>query len=120
MDGSIPLNYNNVVKDLIVKIKSAQYKASIKLNEDLLALYREIGLVISKQEGEIGWGGKVIEKLSRDLRGEFHGMKGFSPRNLRYMRDFAVAYPNFPFLQDPLAKSEEEDLTKGRVILIKT
>jgi predicted nuclease of restriction endonuclease-like (RecB) superfamily len=69
------------------------------------AIYREIGLTIANQEREAGWGAKIVEKLSIDLRSEFEDMRGLSPRNLRYMRDFALAYPDFPFLQAQLAKS---------------
>ena len=51
-----------------------------------------------------GWGKKVVERLSKDLKNEFPDIKGFSPRNLTYMRDFAAAYPDEQILQQAAAK----------------
>lgn len=49
-------------------------------------------------------GRRVIDRLSRDLRREFPYMKGFSPRNLRYMRAIAEAWPDELFVQQVAAK----------------
>ncbi|QSA99038.1 hypothetical protein JWZ97_05620 [Methylococcus sp. EFPC2] len=54
--------------------------------------------------GPGGWGAKVIERLAQDLRNAFPEMKGFSPRNLKYMRAFAEAWPNAEFVQGVLAQ----------------
>lgn len=78
-------------------------------------MYKEIGSIIANQEKKAGWGAKIIEKLSDDLRAEFEDMKGLSPRNLRYMRDFALAYPGFPFLQGELAKSDSGSILQGEL-----
>ena len=51
-----------------------------------------------------GWGAKVIERLAHDLRTAFPEMKGFSPRNLKYMRAFAEAWPDDEFVQAVLAQ----------------
>jgi len=51
-----------------------------------------------------GWGAKVIERLSHDLRTAFPNMKGFSPRNLKYMRAFAEVWPKIEFVQEVLAQ----------------
>jgi len=102
----LPNNYQAIVKALKEKIREVRRQASLKLNSDLLSIYNQIGSAIAEQESQSGWGAKVIERLSRDLKAEFEGMRGLSPRNLRYMRDFALAYPEFPFLQGGLAKIE--------------
>jgi len=99
MKSDVPANYRDIVNALKDKIRNARLRATIKLNADLLSIYREIGSTIAGQEKQAGWGAKIVEKLSIDLRSEFRDMKGLSPRNLRYMRDFALAYPHFPFLQ---------------------
>jgi predicted nuclease of restriction endonuclease-like (RecB) superfamily len=104
----LPNNYQAIVKALKEKIREVRRQASLKLNSDLLSIYNQIGSAIAEQESQSGWGAKVIERLSRDLKAEFEGMRGLSPRNLRYMRDFALAYPEFPFLQGGLAKIEGE------------
>lgn len=51
-----------------------------------------------------GWGAKVIDRLSFDLREQFPEMKGFSPRNLKYMRAFATAWPKREIVQEALAQ----------------
>jgi predicted nuclease of restriction endonuclease-like (RecB) superfamily len=109
MAGNELMNYGAILKQLKEKIKAAQTKAVLAVNNELLKVYWEIGNVIFEQEKESGWGGKVIEKLAGDLKMEFPEMKGLSPRNLRYMRDFSIAYPQFTILQQAAAKSQISD-----------
>ncbi len=96
--------YRSVVAELKEKIRSARSQIVFTVNRQLLTLYWDIGQTISQQEKLEGWGAKVVETLSKDLSTEFPDLKGLSPRNLRYMRDFAIAYPQFGILQAPLAK----------------
>lgn len=102
--ASIDTSYHIILNSLKEKIRLARQKAAIAVNTELLAVYWEIGYVIAQQETIEGWGAKTVEKLSKDLKTEFPDMKGLSPRNLRYMRDFAIAWPGFSILQEPLAK----------------
>lgn len=67
-------------------------------------LYWNIGKQIVERQDQQRWGSGVIEQLSRDLHATFPEMKGFSPRNLRYMRSFALAYPDETILQQVAAK----------------
>jgi predicted nuclease of restriction endonuclease-like (RecB) superfamily len=67
-------------------------------------LYWQLGQDILTRQRQQGWGAKVIDRLARDLQKEFPDMKGFSPRNLKYMRAFAEAYPNEPIVQEVLAQ----------------
>ena len=97
-------DYLQTLENIKGKIREAQYKAVRTVNAQLLYLYWEIGRVILQNEKEKGWGGKVIKQLSNDLRKAFPKRKGFSARNLHYMRDFAKAYPDFSILQQPVAK----------------
>lgn len=114
-------DYINILNSLKQKIQQARTKAAIKVNTELLKLYWEIGSIVSEQEKTKGWGAKVVVQLSKDLSSEFSDMKGFSQRNLRYMRDFALAYPEFgadvqTFLQQAAAKSntnEESSFLQG-------
>ena len=98
------INYSAVLHELKEKIKQSRIRAFLSVNKELLQTYWDIGNVIAKQEYAEGWGAGIVKSLSRDLRIEFPDMQGISPRNLRYMRDFALAYPYFPILQAPLAK----------------
>ncbi|WP_132051565.1 PDDEXK nuclease domain-containing protein [Pseudocnuella soli] len=112
-----PANYNEFVAQLKAEIQSARLEATLTANVHLLVLYWKMGKAIADREGSVGWGGKVVEQLASDLRSEFPDMKGISSRNLRYMREFANAYPLFlqpavgahrkdgnKILQVPLAK----------------
>jgi predicted nuclease of restriction endonuclease-like (RecB) superfamily len=86
-------NYVTFLDGLKERIRSAQVKAALAVNRELILLYWQIGReILLKQEVE-GWGAKVIDRLAKDLKQEFPDMKGFSRSNLKYMRVFAEAYP---------------------------
>jgi predicted nuclease of restriction endonuclease-like (RecB) superfamily len=104
MAGKELIQYGELLNNLKGKIKTAQQKAMLAVNNELLNVYWEIGFSIAVQEQQAGWGGKIIDKLAADLKAEFSEMKGLSPRNLRYMRDFSLAYPHF--LQQAAVNSE--------------
>ncbi len=110
MSSDLNNNYLNILQGLKEKIRQSRLKATIAVNNELLTVYWEIGNIISKQEETDGWGTKTVEKLSIDLKVEFPDMKGLSPRNLRYMRDFALAYPQFQVLQQPAAKLQDVEI----------
>jgi len=93
MNTKLPDLYFKVLEDLKIRISSARVKAVLAANAHLLAVYHDIGSAIAAQEAKQGWGAKVVEQLSKDLKAAFPAMKGLSPRNLRYMRDFALAWP---------------------------
>ena len=71
---------------------------------ELVLLYCQIGRDILERQAQQGWGAKVIERLAHDLRTAFPEMKGFSPRNLKYMRAFAEAWPDAEFVQQAAAQ----------------
>lgn len=73
-------------------------------NQELLALYWDIGHLILDRQRQEGWGAKVIDRLSADLQREFPGQQGFSPRNLKYVRAYAQAWPQTAIVQVPLAQ----------------
>ena len=109
MSSKLGKGYGPMLKELKEKIRQARLRASLAVNKELLQVYWEIGRSISEQELLKGWGAKTVERLARDLRLEFNDMRGISPRNLRYMRDFTRAYPHFPFLQGGLAKLKRSE-----------
>lgn len=99
-----PLAYTKLLTDLKEQIRTAQIKASLSVNQELLKLYWSIGKTLLDQQRKEKWGTKIIEKLSIDLKQSFPGMNGFSPRNLLYMRQFAEAYNNLEITQQPVAQ----------------
>lgn len=74
-----------------------------------MAVYWAIGTTILEQQKEEGWGAKIIDKPATDLRMEFPDMKGFSVRNLKYMRAFAEAYSKFEFVQQAVAQIQNSN-----------
>jgi predicted nuclease of restriction endonuclease-like (RecB) superfamily len=101
-------DYKNWTASISHKIELAQIRTALKVNAELLTLYWEIGNSIIEKQKLNKWGSKIIDFLSIDLAKKFPEMKGFSVRNLKYMRSFAEAYPQFPIVQVPLAQSENE------------
>lgn len=101
---SVPAGYGDWLADLKARIHSAQQRAARAVNLELVLLYWQVGRDILTRQAEQGWGGKVIDRLAADLRIAFPDMKGFSPRNLKYMRAFAEAWPDESFVQEVLAQ----------------
>ncbi len=83
------------------EIKSAQYRAALHINADLVLLYHSIGCVINEHKE---WGNKFIDNLAADLHIEFPDSKGYSVRNLKYMAKFALTYPDREFVQQAVAQ----------------
>ena len=100
----LPDDYPVFLSALKVRVREAQVRAALSVNRELILLYWQIGREIVQRQQDEGWGAKVIDRLSVDLRREFPGMKGFSPRNLKYMSAFARAYPDEAIVQEVLAQ----------------
>lgn len=96
--------YQTFLNALKNRIRTAQIKAAIAVNRELILLYWQIGRDILTRQQQEGWGAKVIERLAKDLKKEFPDMKGFSSRNLKYMRSFGEAYPDEQFVQQLAAQ----------------
>lgn len=61
----------------------------------MICLYWHIGKEILQKQEKEGWGAKIIDRMSKDLKEAFPDMSGFSPRNIKYMRKFAACWPDF-------------------------
>lgn len=99
-----PEGYGDWLAELKGRIHGARQRATLAVNRELVLLYWQIGRDILQRQAEQGWGAKVIDRLAHDLRTAFPDMKGFSPRNLKYMRAFAEAWPDDAFVQAVLAQ----------------
>jgi predicted nuclease of restriction endonuclease-like (RecB) superfamily len=99
-----PKDYETFLLDLKQRIRTAQVKAAIAVNRELVLLYWQIGREILARQHQQGWGAKVIAILAKDLQKEFPEIKGFSTRNLNYMRAFAEAYPDEAIVQQAAAQ----------------
>jgi predicted nuclease of restriction endonuclease-like (RecB) superfamily len=101
---NLPDRYDAFLQELKERIRSAQVRAALSVNRELVLLYWGIGRdILTRQQSE-GWGAKVVDRLAHDLLLAFPGMTGFGARNLKYMRAFAEAYPDQQFVQQVVAQ----------------
>jgi predicted nuclease of restriction endonuclease-like (RecB) superfamily len=99
-----PEGYADWLAELKTRIHSAQQRATLAVNRELIQLYWQIGRDILARQAAQGWGAKVIERLAQDLRTAFPDMKGFSRANLMYMRAFAEAWPEAEIVQQAVGQ----------------
>lgn len=97
-------DYDTLLQGLKERIRTAQIRAALSVNQELVMLYWSIGNEILNRQQQQGWGTKVITQLAKDLSHEFSEMKGFSVRNLKYMRAFAEAYQDKQIVQQLVAQ----------------
>jgi hypothetical protein len=98
-----PEGYDDLVRGLADRVRAAQLRAAFAVNRELVLLYWQTGRDILARQAERGWGAKIVDRLAADLRRELPGVRGFSPRNLKYMRRFAAAWPDSEFVQQVAA-----------------
>lgn len=96
--------YLQLLEELKIKIRQAQIQATLSVNSQMIDTYWHIGRKILESQNAQGWGAKVIDNLSKDLKAEFPKMKGISARNLKYMKKFAVTYPDYQKVQQLVAQ----------------
>lgn len=103
-DADWAAHYATLLEDVKARVRSAQVRAASSANRELVLLYWSIGRDILARQASLGWGAKVIDRLAADLGRTFPTVKGFSPRNLKYMRAFAEAWPDEDFVQQAAAR----------------
>ena len=93
--------YISIADDIKLKIRAAQHRALLSVNDELITLYWNIGKVINEYST---WGNKFVDNLARDIKIDFPNAKGYSVRNLKYMAKLARTYPDFEFVQCTVAQ----------------
>lgn len=88
-------NYLSFLDDIKNRLKTAQIRASLAVNKELIRFYWELGHELSIKQKTFKWGTSVLEQFSQDIRQAFPAMQGFSVSNLQRMRSFAQQYPDF-------------------------
>ena len=102
--SDVPADYASWLADLKARIRQERLRVVLASNAVMVLLYWDIGRSILDKQADQGWGSRVIDHLAGDLREAFPEMKGFSPRNLKYMRAFATAWPDRRIVQASLAQ----------------
>lgn len=111
--SEISASYAELLSNLKERIRSAQVKAALSVNRELVLLYWHIGQEILTRQAKENWGSKVIDRLAVDLRREFPDMRGFSSRNLIFMRGFTEA-----FFDKSIVKQLVSQIPWGHIIRI--
>ncbi len=102
--AGLPRDYADALGAIKRRIQEERVRVVLAANAAMVLLYWDIGLMILDRQERAGWGAKVIDRLAADLRESFPEMKGFSPRNLKYMRAFAAAWPKREIVQQAAAQ----------------
>ena len=89
---NINIEFAQWVKTLKNEIRTAQIKAAVKVNSGMLQMYWTLGKEITERQKIANWGDGFLKELSRELMAEFPDMKGFSYRNLKYIRQWFLFY----------------------------
>jgi predicted nuclease of restriction endonuclease-like (RecB) superfamily len=111
--AELPQEYSDLFEEIKTKVDGSRLRMVMAANTAMVVLYWEIGQLILQRQEQQGWGAKVIDRLSYDLRDAFPDMKGFSPRNLQFMRAFAELY-----LDGEIVKQLVSQLPWGHIIIL--
>jgi predicted nuclease of restriction endonuclease-like (RecB) superfamily len=96
--------YRRLIEDLKARVLSARISAARAVNRELILLYWDIGHTIVEKQRVLGWGESVVDRVSADLQEAFPATTGFSPRNLRDMKRFYLAYADGTIWRQLVAK----------------
>lgn len=91
--AELPPGFHEMIDDLKSLVRGAHVRAQLKVNTEMLQMYWEIGRTILERQREEKWGAKVVGRIATELRTEFPNQRGFSTRNLQYMRQMARTWP---------------------------
>ncbi len=102
----VPAGYLELLEELKRRVAATAVRAAHAANTEVIALYWSIGRDVLQRQEIAGWGAGALERLANDLRAAFPDQRGFSRRNLQYMRALAAAWPSASvqeFVQQPVA-----------------
>lgn len=102
--GMVPDWYPELLDAVTNTVQTGRQRAVAAANKELVGTYWHVGAEIRARQSAEGWGARVIDRLAADLRERFPGTKGFSPRNLKYVRAFAETWPEEAIVQAPLTQ----------------
>ena len=104
MVSELPTDYPKFLGEVKRVVAAVRTRTLLAANVEMTMMYWQLGRMILARQDAAEWGAKIIDRLSIDLKKTFPGMSGFSPRNLKYMRKFAAAWPDGEFVQRTVAQ----------------
>lgn len=102
--SEMAVSYPDFINALIDKIQKQRISITLNANAGMIGMYWSVGNAILKKQDEEGWGTKVIDRISHDIKVAFPDMSGFSPRNIKNMRRFAAEWPDYEIVQQVVAQ----------------
>ncbi|MCR4926704.1 MAG: PDDEXK nuclease domain-containing protein, partial [Lachnospiraceae bacterium] len=102
--SEMAVSYPDFINALIDKIHKQRIAITLNANAGMIGMYWSVGNAILKKQDEEGWGAKVIDRISHDIKAAFPDMSGFSPRNIKNMRRFAAEWPDYEIVQQVVAQ----------------
>src|SRR5260370_19337499 len=109
----VPAGYPALLARVKERVRTAKIQAAVPANRELILLYWDSGHAIVEAQKDKGYGRRVVEVLSVDLRREFPTMTGLSALNLWRMRAFYLAYASNQKLSQPVTES---DFRRHRIV----
>ena len=104
-------DYVQWIKELSSRYRRSQIKAAVKVNQEMLQFYWELGRDIVERDADNRYGSKFYASLSRDLKAILPDASGLSERNLYYTKRFYCLYNQVvENLQQVVADSKEHIL----------
>lgn len=104
MVSELPSDYPKFLVEVKRVVAAVRTRTLLAANVEMTMMYWQLGRMILARQDAAEWGAKIIDRLSTDLKKTFPGMSGFSPRNLKYMRKFAAAWPDGELVQRTVAQ----------------
>ncbi|WP_028280950.1 PDDEXK nuclease domain-containing protein [Arthrobacter sp. H5] len=102
--STMPAWYPELLDSVSQRVELGRARAVVVVNQELVSTYWAIGRDILNRQGDEGWGAKVTSRLAADLRERFPESKGFSPRNLMFMRALATTWTEQAIVKAPLSQ----------------
>ncbi|MCQ2347095.1 MAG: DUF1016 N-terminal domain-containing protein [Paludibacteraceae bacterium] len=102
-DSELPTWYAGFLSSIKTEISASRRRVMISANTQMMMMYYHIGKQILEYQASEGWGAKIIDRLSADIKKAYPELKGFSPRNLKYMRKFAETWQDEAIVQRSVA-----------------
>jgi predicted nuclease of restriction endonuclease-like (RecB) superfamily len=102
------MNYPALLNEITERIRQGQFRATMAVNAELLALYWDVGRIVAERRTAEGWGAKIIQRLAVDIRNDLPEIKGFSERNLKRMFAFYNEYKELQFRPPALAQIAQD------------
>lgn len=112
--------YLQFVQTVKKQILQSRYQAAKLVNRELLLLYYSIGRSLHEKLTAASWGDKVLQQIAADLQKELPGLRGFSYRSLKNMRQFYECYQGGVIGQSSTAQLPVSSKQKSRSSLKNT